>query len=581
MASEQDLIALLHRADWTRLCLSGEVRGVDEDAEHGLTLLVAPGKRFREELPGRRQVRGCDGETIWLWDADEPAGPGARLIGGPQPPFPTLLAPSWLLDRYELTIEGDTTACGRAAIRVAATRRFLLDSRGPIGRPFGLVPVAPRHASSAFQYDNVSAIVDAELGILLGCETREGDDAPELTEFVSLTMDPDTDPAVFTAPPGSVTGGPMADRPFGLEVAKTAAGLTAGGLGAVIRYAPFGRARVDPFGRATSEDDPEPEMPPDEGFPGHIPAAASPAAPVSDQVLQLIYRAGGDDPELTCTLHQWLDVSALLSAVPESVRRTGFGGVGLLVDALVESSRSAGKSVTHEVRSVSMGGWDKYRIDRVYPPPPRGRAQPNGAPESDDPGDIGSDERLGLRARKRRDLLTVACDGQQRWQVYPDRVVLGPAGPPQDELVDLLDGSWLLASDLSGEEEITVGGRRAYRFAVDARPALREPFALLAKLVFPALAVVDAETGLLLRVTTYKGGKPVARHELRDIEPAGRGGDFGFNVPAGIPVVEESEEDKRPRHAEWGRQGATPVDAAKAAARELFDSFRGGKPRRW
>jgi len=560
MVGEQDLIALLHRADWRRLCLSGEVRG-----EQGVTLLLAPGKRYREELPGERQVRGCDGERIWRWTADEPSGPRIRLIGGPQPPFPLLLAPSWLLDRYELTIAGDATACGRAAIRVEATpRRTLPEGSGRHGLSFGVMPVSPRRLSLSVPYDHVSAIVDAELGILLSCERRRGDDDPELAEFVSLTIDPDTDPAAFTAPPGSVTSAPTGDESFGWEAAKTAAGLAAGGLGAVVRYSPFGRRHVDPFAHATNEDDPEPEMPLDDPVPGPSVAPASPTAPVSDQVLHLLYRTGEAVPKLTCTLHQWVDASALLSAVPESARRTGFGGVGFLVDALAESSRSAGTSVTHVVRSVRMDGWDKYRIDRVYP-----------APESDRPGDSRPDGRPSWRPRRGREVLTVACDGEQRWQVYADRVFHGPAGPPHDELVDLLDGSWLLACDLSGVEEITVGGRSAYRFAVAGRQPLPPPFDLPAMLTLPAVAVVDAETGLVLRVTTYKGGKPVARHELRDVATAAGGGDLGFDVPAGIWVVEESEEESA---RESGPGVFTTVDAAKAAARGLFDSFRAGRP---
>jgi len=563
MVGEQDLIALLHRADWRRLSLSGEVRG-----EQGVTLLVAPGKRYREELPGERQVRGCDGERIWRWTAEEPSGPRIRLVGGPQPPFPLLLDPSWLLDRYELTIAGDTTACGRAAIRVEATpRRFRPDSPVPRGQSYGMLPVSPRRASISVRYEHVSAIVDAELGILLSCERRPGDDDPELAEFVSLTIDPDTDPAAFTAPPGSVTSAPTGDESFGWEAAKTAAGLAtglaAGGLGAVVRYAPFGRRHVDPFAHATNEDDPEPEMPLDDPVPGPGAAPASPTAPVSDQILHLLYRTGEAVPELTCLLHQWVDASALLSAVPESARRTGFGGVGVLVDAMVESGRSAGTSVTHEVRSVRMDGWDKYRIDRVYP-----------APEPDRPGDSGPDGRPGWRRSGRRDLLTDACDGEQRWEVYADRVYHGPAGPPRDELTDLLDGSWLLTCDLSGEEEITVHGRRAYRFAA-ARDFWPGPFGPLAKLMFPVVAVVDAETGLLVRLTMYKGGKPVVRHELRDVEPGGAGGDFGFDVPAGLTVVEASEED--PPHREWD-PGVSAIDAAMKAARGLFDSFRAGRP---
>lgn len=48
MVDEPELVALLHRADWTRLCLSGEVRGLDgppdPDAEERVTLLLAPGR---------------------------------------------------------------------------------------------------------------------------------------------------------------------------------------------------------------------------------------------------------------------------------------------------------------------------------------------------------------------------------------------------------------------------------------------------------------------------------------------------------------------------------------------------------
>ena len=72
------------------------------------------------------------------------------------------------------------------------------------------------------------------------------------------------------------------------RAAKTAAGLAAGGLGAAIRYAP--RKRRDPFAQAIQDDDPEPVMPADDPFPG--PAVDGAAAPVSDEVLHLLYRSG-------------------------------------------------------------------------------------------------------------------------------------------------------------------------------------------------------------------------------------------------------------------------------------------------
>jgi hypothetical protein len=76
MTGKRELVALLYRADWTRLCLSGEVHGPGEPMMAGVTgttaatetwpmpdprfppfergvndrtLLLAPGRRYREE----------------------------------------------------------------------------------------------------------------------------------------------------------------------------------------------------------------------------------------------------------------------------------------------------------------------------------------------------------------------------------------------------------------------------------------------------------------------------------------------------------------------------------------------------
>ena len=74
----------------------------------------------------------------------------------------------------------------------------------------------------------------------------------------------------------------------------------------------------------------------------------------------------------------------------------------------------------------------------------------------------------------------------------------------------------------------------AYRINV-ARGDAERP----ASLMFPAaVAVVDAELGILLRLTSYLGGKPVRRGELTDISAAA--GDFSVNLPPGLPVSEES-----------------------------------------
>lgn len=57
--------------------------------------------------------------------------------------------------------------------------------------------------------------------------------------------------------------------------------------------------------------------------------------------------------------------------------------------------------------------------------------------------------------------------------------------------------------------------------------------------LFPAaVAVVDAETGIVLQLTSYIGDQPVRRYELRDITPAA--GDLTIDIPPDLPVTEES-----------------------------------------
>jgi hypothetical protein len=540
-----------------------------EPEENDRMLLLAPGRRYREESAGGRRVRGCDGERVWRWFADLPPGVEIRFDGRPRPPSPELLAPSWLLAGYKLTIKGKVTACGRPGVRVLATPRRA--ARGwRTGHSAGLLPAL--HLPPLTRYDRVVAVVDAELGILLSCEGQHGDQPPVVSEFRSLTVDPEIDAARFTAPTGSVFGGGAGfpEWPFGSagrETAKAVAGLAAGGLGAAIKYAPFGRpgpSVTSTWGIAVDEDDAEAEMPRDDPFPGD----AADRPPVGEKMLHALYRSGADEPRFTATMHQWFDAAALLEAVPESARKAGFGGVGFLVDTLRGTIRDAGTA--HQVGSVRIGGWDKYRIDLTYLAHPR-----------------------EWRSGRRPGPLTIACDGQRCWQVYTDRVLVGPACPPPDELTQLLDGAWLLECDLSGGEEISVGSRRGYRVAVERRDQLPSPLAMFDRLFFPAVAVLDAKSGRLLRLTRYKGGKPVFRCELRDITPD-ESDDFGFEPPAGLRIVEEqpdspgedtpgwsAERSAWPPEAAGWFMAKTAADAVKKrvdAACDWFESRRDTRP---
>jgi hypothetical protein len=142
--------------------------------------------------------------------------------------------------------------------------------------------------------------------------------------------------------------------------------------------------------------------------------------------------------------------------------------------------------------------------------------------------------------------------GDRYWEVRADRVSVDDPRPAPAELADLLDASWLLGCELSGGEEITADGRAAYRVSVRGRATLGQhrPSELLEP-AMPAVAVVDAETGRLLRLTCFAGeagDQPACRYELRDAADAADddGDGFTFEVPDGLRVARVGADDDRP-----------------------------------
>ena len=496
MVSERELVGLLHRADWTKLTLSGTVRGpvpvidsvadvaADEPLSSPCTLSVAPGRRFRAEAADGAWAVGSDGARLWHWFRDRPAGVLAGFDDRPGPPYRALLAPSWLLTGYSLVPDGEVTVAGRAGVRVLGTLRPVVARTTGTDVPLGgggfAAPI-PRWLSP-WRWNEVEAVVDAELGILLRCSERSGDGLAPVIEFSSVDVPGAAGASAFTAPPGSVSGGAGASPGDALgggvaaALGKTVAGMWLGGLGALIRYAP--RRRVNPFAQATAEaTDPEAEMPADEPAPSGPGDAAAPRPGsealadegLPDEVLHLVYRSGLTAPAFSATLHQWSDRGAALAAVPQPVRDWGFGGVGFLVDTwLRDPDGEAG--VSHEVIAVRMDGWEECRID-------------------------------------------------------------GEAGSAPRALADLVDASWLLYHGLalSGGTEVRLGGRRAYRIVARYREeTLLGSTGWVEQLFFPAVAVVDAETGLVLRLTRFRGGRAAMRQELRDVEPTALERDVGL-----------------------------------------------------
>lgn len=559
MADLQNVIGLLYRADWTQLSMSAEVRferdedlaqsrqhaarppgtadpgsdvptwaeatGEETGEEPGghqsghATLLIAPGGRYRQESEGH--LEGNDGEQGWIWLQPDLAPPARTPVSAAgAPPVSALFCPSELLSGFTLEVRGPVTACGRDAIAVTATPR-------------------PGAGVSDRLYDRIEVIVDAGLGILL-CreETFEGQRLT-LTELTALLLSPPeaADLARFAPPAGSRIGQEAGESVRqtssgpGRPTAKNAAGLAAGGLGALVRFAP-NLVGPDPAG----ERDLEATMPSPEPGP-HGPVGLPLAY---DDLPYLLYRSG-QDPDLRATLHQWHDLAAMLARVPETARAAGHGGAGYLLDAVTR-----GKTVTHTVARLRVSGADRYRVDYQ--------------------------SRSG-----RTDPKTIACDGEHRWQVYQAKTMVGPAAPLPHDLANLVDTSWLFGCRLSGGSEITYHGRRAYQLRVTQRHGGPLPGPLL---FFPADAIIDAQSGCLLRLISYAGDRPASWWELRDFaaEP-GEPGDFSLRVPPGVSTVEET--GKPFTDASAVMPGATGIAVRTAsgvvsATRSFLGDLRGG-----
>src|SRR5580704_2329772 len=564
MAGLREVIGLLYRANWTGLSLSAELRSeTDREPLPRLSrelrsrwfrawpgqrqdngryagrgaLLIGPGGRWRLEcsVPGLgaegEAAEGNDGERGWSWRPPEVGGPPGLpvKVGVAYPPPPELFCPSGLLGGFTLEVLRPVTVAGRDAIAVAATpRRDVLGS-----------------GSAERSYDRIEVAVDAEIGILLRRIETSGGELVTLTELTDVTMNPPeaADPARFAPPPGShraETQGATFSGP-----GWAAADLAAGGLGALIRYAP------QLLGHGAAGEQPE-------AMPSPDPAPLEPAdgSPPPDEVLDLLYRSG-EPRDLGATARQWLDLFAMAAPLPEGFRAAGRGGLGDLLDAVTR-----GSNVARTEARLRVSGPDRYRLD--------------------------------FSSRRRRvDFTTIACDGERRWRVYPDGTMVGPAAPLRDNIAFLADSCWLLRRRLSGGAELTYRGRPARQLHVTPSPGDAEvapgplmTFTTDTIVDAPTEAIVDAETGCLLRLISYAGDTLAIWSELDDIstEPADPD-EFRVHIPPGTRVVEETGNviadalAVMPGVKGTAARAAADADnrttAAVSAARSFLDDLRG------
>jgi hypothetical protein len=516
-----ELVALLYRADWTRLSLSATLRwrrdhaldwqlrqqAADQrnqalgpvprhrrpsdepdvppiPAEGDYRIMLATGGRYRVEAADGGLSAVSDGASHWqILD-----GAARRYPAEMREKFHGLVTPQWLIASYDLDITGRTEAAGRPAYGVTATPRAAASSR-----------------SSASRYrllDRVDAQVDAELGIILRSEQFFRGQTLAVAELHDLVMNPPraADPELFEPPPGL----PADDFPWhgtfepqgpGWQAAIIAAGAAASAMGFAVRHAPSRPPR-------RAAEDGEAGMPAD----AHdFAAVMTGLVPLSDDLINLLHRTGLPAQDFDAELHQWIDAGTALdasrtfrSALPQPV--AGILGPDALWDAIGERGRQQG--VVHRTARLRVSMPGRYRIDYLT-----GRWHP------------------------RRQ--AVACDGEQVSKLYPNRVAAGPARPLEHEFAALTDPAWLLTGwTLREDGEAIAGGRRGVRIVAEAQgwPGPGQAFPVIE-------AVVDAELGILLRHTSYVDGRPAKRSELRNVTAPARPAGFRIDAVPGVRAV--------------------------------------------
>ena len=464
-------------------------------------LVLGRGGRYRHE---QAQPRGewvttaaCDGETSWEQEYDPMSGASqtsrwsyVRPLASLSPPVSELLRPSWLPAGFQLEVMGPATACGRDAVEFA-------------GRPRPRVVHVPIG-------DRVVAVADLELGILLRCEWLSGEDSLMVMELTELRLNPpeSADPGAFT-PREAAGPSPMGRIPEEIlrQAATTSASVTVTALAAGLRLAARVRCLSAPltliFGTGgTMPAAPQPQ-----------PAASSEVMSVPGHVIDLLYQSWPVAPCVRAELHQWADPGAMAESALAGWDAAGVGGAGRLAAAV--ASLDKGTYRGDQVLAASRG---QYKIERV-------------------------------RARRPRGPSAIACDGQRRWKAYPGRVVVGPAAPLRSDVARMIDSAWLLGCRLSGGAPVVAGGRRGYQ--VTARPAdgwagsFSGHYVSGQELPAPAVAVVDADSGVLLSLTAFSGEQPALHAELRELtfEPQPRDDDFQIAPSPGVIVTEQDDVD--------------------------------------
>ncbi|MFC1433015.1 hypothetical protein ACEZDB_20455 [Streptacidiphilus sp. N1-3] len=462
------VVALLHRASHTEQRIAGTLN-VREVAEVQQRLQRRVLDRIADRAFGgaSRLTRflggGIDVDLTDRPDRSIPFEPGQDVPG-----LDDLLRPGWLLTGFELSVAAEQPP-GRGVERGVGRGVLATATPRPAALPDG------RAEDSKLLLSRIDLLMDRELGILLRTEEFFEGELCRTVELSDLVLDP------LAAEPeaeGEAEEIPVVtpEDPFaGLEDGIPApVRLVARGLGSALGEAVRIGARLRPV--AEPEDE-EPWFDP----------SSEPQAIEEDQdqdaLVWLLHRSGRSTPRFTAELHSWLDVGALLDAF-RSLRESepalgGFFGPEPLWSAFGETAPRR----RHRAHRLVFADLLHYRLDTL------------------------------LDVEKQP--VALACDGAAGYRLFPDRLMTLPPAPPEFDLAQALDLSWLLRHEVAAEGLVEYGGRTALRVAVTgaAGDSGGAPYLLFERLE----VLVDVELGVGLRLTAHQDGSAVARCELRNL----------------------------------------------------------------
>jgi outer membrane lipoprotein-sorting protein len=228
-----------------------------------------------------------------------------------------------------------------------------------------------------------------------------------------------------------------------------------------------------------------------------------PLPELSDDQVNLLYRTSLGPQRFSAELREWADPAAVL-------RLSAFGAeqgpMASVFRRLMPADDRPEVDLTARLQ-VAMPG--SYRLDARY-----------------DPG---------------RHPACTSCDGNQLWQVYPDRVVVRPpAGPPRGISL-IIDPIWLLSGyRLSVEGSVDYGGRPCLRLTAvptGSHWSLKGPLSGKPSAADRIEADIDTELGIIVRQDWHYHGRQVLSAELSGVTTGVDPAAFTITPAPGVKVV--------------------------------------------